>query len=33
MYRVIEDPKYDTAWKTGPEYLFIDDIGFPAELN
>ena len=33
MYGVIEDPKYDTAWKTGPEYQFIDDIGFPAELE
>ena len=25
MYGVIEDPKYDTAWKTGPEYQFVDD--------
>jgi hypothetical protein len=33
MYGVIEDPKYDTAWKTGPEYQFIDDIGIPAELE
>jgi hypothetical protein len=33
MYGVIEDPKYDAAWKTGPEYQFIDDIGFPGELE
>jgi hypothetical protein len=33
MYGVIEDPKYDAPWKTGPEYQFIDDIGFPGELE
>ena len=32
MYGVVEDPKYDTAWKTGPEYQFVDDLGFPDEL-
>jgi len=33
MYGVIEDPKYDTAWKTGPEYQFVDDVGFPEKLE
>jgi hypothetical protein len=33
MYGVIEDPKYDAAWKTGPEYQLIDDIGFPMKLD
>lgn len=33
MYGVVEDPKYDTAWKTGPEYQFVDDLGFPDELE
>jgi hypothetical protein len=33
MYGVIEDAKYDAPWKTGPEYQFIDDIGFPEKLE
>jgi len=33
MYGVVEDPKYDTAWKTGPEYQFLDDVGFPDKLE
>jgi hypothetical protein len=33
MYAVIEDPKYKAAWMTGPEYQFIDDIGFPEKLE
>jgi hypothetical protein len=33
MYGVVEDKKYDTAWKTGPEYQFIDDVGFPEKLE
>ena len=33
MYGVVEDPKYDTAWKTGPEYQFVDDVGFPEKLE
>jgi hypothetical protein len=32
MYGVVEDKKYDAAWKTGPEYQFIDDVGFPEKL-
>jgi hypothetical protein len=33
MYAVVEDPKYDAPWKTGPEYQFIDDVGFPEKLE
>ncbi len=33
MYGVVEDPKYRAAWMTGPEYQFIDDIGFPEKLE
>ncbi len=32
MYGVVEDPKYDAAWKTGPEYQIVDDVGFPDPL-
>jgi hypothetical protein len=28
IYGVIEDPKYDAPWKTGPEYQLLDDVGF-----
>lgn len=33
MYGVVEDPKYKAAWMTGPEYQFIDDVGFPQKLE
>ena len=33
MYGVIEDERYDAAWKTGPEYQLVDDVGFPEELE
>lgn len=33
IYGVVEDPKYDAPWKTGPEYQLIDDIGFPQKLQ
>jgi hypothetical protein len=33
MYGVVEDKKYDAPWKTGPEYQFIDDVGFPEKLE
>ena len=33
MYGVIEDPRYDAAWKTGPEYQLIDDVNFPIKLD
>jgi hypothetical protein len=29
MYGVIEDAKYEAPWETGPEYQFIDDVGWP----
>lgn len=33
IYAVVEDPKYRTAWMTGPEYQLLDDVGFPQELK
>ncbi len=33
MYGVVEDAKYKAAWMTGPEYQFIDDVGFPQKLE
>ena len=33
MYGVVEDPKYQAAWETGPEYQFIDDVGWPGKLE
>lgn len=33
MYGVIEDPQYDAAWQTGPEYQLVDDVGFPEPLE
>lgn len=33
MYGVVEAPKYKAAWMTGPEYQFIDDVGFPQRLE
>jgi hypothetical protein len=33
MYGVVEDKRYDAAWKTGPEYQLIDDVGFPEKLE
>jgi 3-keto-disaccharide hydrolase len=33
IYGVVEDPKYDAPWKTGPEYQLIDDIDFPHPLE
>lgn len=33
MYHVIEDPKYQAPYETGPEYQIIDDIGFPQKLE
>jgi hypothetical protein len=32
-YGVVEDPKHKAAWETGPEYQFIDDIGWPGKLE
>lgn len=33
MYHVIEDPKYQAPYETGPEYQVMDDIGFPEKLE
>jgi hypothetical protein len=33
MYGVIEDPKYDAPWKTGPEYQLLDDVGFREKVE
>jgi hypothetical protein len=33
LYGVIESPKYEAAWETGPEYQLIDDVGFPEKLE
>jgi len=33
MYGVVEDAQYDAAWKTGPEYQLVDDVGFPEGLE
>lgn len=32
MYAVVEDPRYETAFMTGPEYQLLDDVGWPEEL-
>ena len=28
IYAVVEDPKYKTAWRTGPEYQLADDLSW-----
>lgn len=33
MYHVVEDPKYQAPYETGPEYQVMDDIGFPEKLE
>jgi len=33
IYAVVEDPRYESAWMTGPEYQLLDDIGWPGELK
>jgi hypothetical protein len=33
MYHVVENPKYQAPYETGPEYQIIDDIGFPDKLE
>jgi hypothetical protein len=33
IYAVVEDPKYESAWMTGPEYQLLDDVGWPGELK
>ncbi|MBB6128253.1 3-keto-disaccharide hydrolase [Mucilaginibacter lappiensis] len=33
LYHVVEDPKYDATYVTGPEYQIIDDTGWPDKLE
>lgn len=33
MYHVVEDPKYQAPYETGPEYQMIDDVDFPGTLE
>jgi hypothetical protein len=33
MYHVVESPKYQAPYETGPEYQMIDDIGFPEKIE
>jgi hypothetical protein len=33
LYGVVESPMYKAAWETGPEYQFLDDVGFPEKLE
>ena len=33
MYHVVENPKYQAPYETGPEYQMIDDIDFPEKLE
>jgi len=33
IYGIIEDPKYDAPWKTGPEYQLLDDVGFKEKVQ
>ena len=33
IYAAVEEPKYKTAWMTGPEYGLLDDVGWPEELE
>lgn len=33
LYHVVEDPKYQAPYETGPEYQMIDQLGFPEPLE
>ncbi|PRY88884.1 3-keto-disaccharide hydrolase [Mongoliibacter ruber] len=33
FYHVVEDPKYNAPYETGPEYQVIDQLGFPQPLE
>lgn len=33
MYHVVESPKYQAPYETGPEYQMIDDVNFPEKLE
>lgn len=32
IYGIVEDPKYQAAWMTGPEYQLMDDVGFKEDV-
>jgi 3-keto-disaccharide hydrolase len=32
IYGIVEDPKYEAPWMTGPEYQLLDDVGFPEKV-
>jgi hypothetical protein len=33
IYGIIEDPKYQAPWMTGPEYQLMDDVGFTEDVK
>lgn len=33
FFNVVESPKYEAVYVTGPEYQLIDDVGFPEKLE
>jgi hypothetical protein len=33
VYGVIEDPKYEAPWMTGPEYQLLDDVNFKEDVE
>jgi hypothetical protein len=33
IYGIVEDPKYQAPWMTGPEYQLMDDVGFKEDVH
>ncbi len=33
IYGIVEDPKYEAPWMTGPEYQLLDDAGFQKKVE
>jgi hypothetical protein len=33
IYGIVEDPKYEAPWMTGPEYQLLDDAGFKEKVE
>ena len=33
IYGIVEDPKYEAPWMTGPEYQLLDDAGFQEKVE
>jgi hypothetical protein len=33
IYGIVEDPKYEAPWMTGPEYQLLDDAGFARKVE